>query len=257
MTQRLTRSEAVAYWENLHASRRQSLQAVCHPHRSVLVNGMMDIVQRSAIDRALHSLGVTLRGARAYDIGCGRGRWLRRFRDAGAAVAGMDVSPTAVDFCRKRGLDVTLGSVERLPASDASQDLVTSVTVLLHVDYELQARAATEMQRICRPGGVILLVEPTKYLGASHVWERSIDDWIRLFDGCDLVWAENHHFVPLLRRLWRTKVMRLPRPVVWIVEGVALAYSIPLEFALMYRYRGTRGRRGLHHVLAFRRRQPG
>lgn len=53
---------------------------------------------------------------RVLDVGCGAGRHMIVLRDRGLPVQGVDPSPGAVAVCRQRGLDATVGDIERLPA---------------------------------------------------------------------------------------------------------------------------------------------
>jgi SAM-dependent methyltransferase len=75
------------------------------------------------------------------------------------SIEGVDVSHDALAFCRERGLDnVRHGTVEQIPFEDSSFDIVTALDVLEHLDDD-QA-GLTEMARILRPGGRVLLFVP-------------------------------------------------------------------------------------------------
>jgi len=78
-------------------------------------------------------------------------------------VTGLDYVPRLLELARARaaaeGLDIDFveGDAERLPYPDASFDAVLScVGVMFAPDQE---RAAAEMARVCRPGGIIGLVD--------------------------------------------------------------------------------------------------
>ena len=72
---------------------------------------------------------------------------------------GVDVSPDALAFCRRRGLqNVRLGEAERLPYEDGSFDLVTGLDVVEHLDDDLAG--LREMRRVLRPGGYAFLFVP-------------------------------------------------------------------------------------------------
>lgn len=73
-------------------------------------------------------------------------------------VYGIDISPEAISFCRKRKLShVRLGfaNATKFPAS--SFDIVTMLDVLEHVNDKM---ALKEVKRILRPGGVLILTVP-------------------------------------------------------------------------------------------------
>ena len=73
---------------------------------------------------------------------------------------GVDISEDALAFCRERGLEkVKLGAAEDLPYDDDTFDLVTAFDVVEHLDDDLAG--LTEMRRVLRPGGRVLLFVPT------------------------------------------------------------------------------------------------
>lgn len=102
---------------------------------------------------------VTDRTPRILDVGCGTGANLLMLSKYGQA-EGVDVSEDALAFCRERGLDkVKLGAGEELPYADGTFDLVTAFDVVEHMDDDLAG--LTEMRRVLRPGGRVLLFVPT------------------------------------------------------------------------------------------------
>jgi SAM-dependent methyltransferase len=102
---------------------------------------------------------VSDRRPRILDVGCGTGANLILLSKYGEA-EGVDVSEDALAFCRERGLDkVRLGAGEELPYDDGTFDLVTAFDVVEHMDDDLAG--LTEMRRVLRPGGRVLLFVPT------------------------------------------------------------------------------------------------
>ena len=62
---------------------------------------------------------------RVLDVGCGAGRYALYLQEQGLEVVGIDVSPLAIDVCRRRGLrDARLLSVEEVDASLGKFDTV-------------------------------------------------------------------------------------------------------------------------------------
>lgn len=127
------------------------------------------------------------------DVGCGIGHWGALL----ASVMGPDVRITGVDReadwvaeassrAEKRGIadrfSYQRAEVERLPFADASFDLVTCQTVLIHVADPRVAIA--EMARVTRPGGLVLVAEPnnlTESLVLDSITTRaSVDDVVSL-----------------------------------------------------------------------------
>ena len=102
---------------------------------------------------------VTDRRPRILDVGCGTGANLLMLSEYGDA-EGIDISNDALAFCRERGLDkVKLGAGEKLPYDDGMFDLVTAFDVVEHMDDDLAG--LSEMRRVLRPGGRVLLFVPT------------------------------------------------------------------------------------------------
>ena len=116
--------------------------------RKILASFVEDICRR-----------VPDRRPRILDVGCGTGANLLMLSQYGDA-EGVDVSEDALSFCRERGLEkVTLGAGEALPYDDATFDLVTAFDVVEHMDDDLAG--LSEMRRVLRPGGRVLLFVPT------------------------------------------------------------------------------------------------
>jgi SAM-dependent methyltransferase len=92
------------------------------------------------------------------DVGCGCGCLLEQLSSS-CTVRGVDVSPTAVDFCTARGLDVVSGSLPDDLTLDASAfDAVIMSDVIEHVADDVAAvRAAAAL---LRPGGVMIVTVP-------------------------------------------------------------------------------------------------
>jgi ubiquinone/menaquinone biosynthesis C-methylase UbiE len=116
----------------------------------------------------------TTRDRSILDAGCGTGgmmSWLKRYAGNGR-VAGVDLSPTAVGFCRLGGhTTVAQASVTDLPFSDSTFDLVTSFDVLVQLPGETSAdRAIDEIKRVLKPEGVAFVRV------AAYEWMRSSHD---------------------------------------------------------------------------------
>jgi SAM-dependent methyltransferase len=96
------------------------------------------------------------------DAGCGTGGMLYTLRKTHPEwqAMGLDRSSVAVHYCQQRGFaDVILGSVDEMPFPTASFDVVLSLDVLYHREV-LQDRALSEMARVLKPGGLLILNLP-------------------------------------------------------------------------------------------------
>ena len=98
------------------------------------------------------------RGAvRILDCGCGTGNNLRMLREYGRPF-GIDITFSGLAYARKQGERlVTHASALTLPFSDDTFDLVTSFDVIYAFDDERAAIALSEMHRVLRPGGHLVL----------------------------------------------------------------------------------------------------
>jgi SAM-dependent methyltransferase len=97
--------------------------------------------------------------ARVLDAGCGSGRTLQELVDYGTAVSGIELNPDAAALAQGRALgEVRVGRLEELPWEDATFDLITCLDVIEHVRDDVAA--LTELWRVCRPGGWLLVTVP-------------------------------------------------------------------------------------------------
>jgi SAM-dependent methyltransferase len=98
------------------------------------------------------------------DFGCGSGRILRHWRQQnGTRMHGSDYNPLLVDWCRANldfaGYEVN-GSHPPLGLPDGELDLVYAFSVFSHFDLDSQLAWMDELNRIVRPGGLILFTVP-------------------------------------------------------------------------------------------------
>ncbi|MEW6207569.1 MAG: class I SAM-dependent methyltransferase [Acidobacteriota bacterium] len=110
---------------------------------------------------------------RLLDAGCGTGfslAWMKQ-RYPNAEGFGVDVSLDASRFWSRRNLDtVALAPVESLPFASNEFDLVTCFDVIYQLTVDEARRAVAEMQRVLRPGGLLLIREP------AYNWMRGAHD---------------------------------------------------------------------------------
>lgn len=202
---------------------------------------------------------------RLLDAGCGTGGTTIRLQRFGHVV-GVDLAWEALGPAATRGLDGRLvrGTVERLPFADASFDAVTSFEVIYHLGVGDDRRAFSELRRVLRPDGVLLLRLPAhdwlrgehdRLVHTRHRYDRS-EVRARLaeagFTVERLSWANSALFLPAAAKriferfqssagssdaaepdLWQP-----PEPLnglleqVVAVEALALPRGIPLPFGL-------------------------
>lgn len=173
------------------------------------------------LDLALPADAEAVARRRILDVGCGTGVVLADLRRYGAPV-GIDVSPTALAFCRARGeRRLVLGSGDGLPFTDGSFDAVTAFGVIEHIDDD--RAALSEWARILKPGGPLVL------LTSAYPW---------LWSGHDV---SNHH----KRRYYAREVAGLLAGAGLVPRKVSYVNTLlfPPIFTLRMAERVARGRR--------------
>jgi len=170
------------YWSDLaarsHFSDATELAPILHPYAPAWFNRLIDGLQFRAVRRAL-MLGNVRPGAHILDVGCGLGRWVRRFEELGLQVTGVDATHAMLCLARERGERAPLvaGEAQRLPFRDAQFDCVSDITVTQHIPTSLQAHAISEMVRVLKPGGRAILMELIRGKG-PHIFPRTATDWV-------------------------------------------------------------------------------
>lgn len=139
-----------------------------HDRHSLLEPGNQLMVQERerALVRVFRRAGISsFERLRVFEAGCAGGYHLRLAVQWGARpenVAGIDLDPASVDYCRSRASDIRvhLGSADSIPEPDASFDLAFAFTLFSSVPEEAtSAGIARELLRITRPGGLILVYD--------------------------------------------------------------------------------------------------
>jgi SAM-dependent methyltransferase len=104
-------------------------------------------------------------GTRVLDVACGAGQLAIPAARAGARATGIDIATNSIEQARARaqaeGLDAQFdeGDAEMLPYEDASFDLVVSLIGAMFAPRPEQV--ASELVRVCRPGGRIVMANWT------------------------------------------------------------------------------------------------
>jgi ubiquinone/menaquinone biosynthesis C-methylase UbiE len=176
------------YWTSVADEFRSAdaagLAPVLHFGAPVWFNRLIDKLQFRAVQRAL-ALAEIPRGAFLLDVGCGTGRWLRRYQELGFRATGVDATPGMLGRAIECGTTSPLiaGEAGYLPFADAKFDCVSDITVVQHIPHSLQPLALREMVRVLKPGGRLILMELLRGEDA-HIFPRTPQDWIQQVASC-------------------------------------------------------------------------
>ena len=128
--------------------------------------------------------------AACADLGCGTGKWGLRLLKSGFATTFVDNAAAMVEQARakaeelgpkgKRGTFVVADIVEMPQVPADAFSLVVAMGDPLSICSDPQ-RAAREMARICRPGGVVVATADNKLAALDHFVERGNLDALEEF----------------------------------------------------------------------------
>jgi SAM-dependent methyltransferase len=196
---------------------------------------------RRRLVRALLQRGRVAAGVKVLDAGCGTGGAYRVLGERWAVV-GLDVSPAALEFCRRRGMTLLVaGDVQRLPLRSASVEAAISCDVLEHLPDD--EAALRELGRVVKPGGLLVLTVPAlpwlwsehdEALGHLRRYSKQRLRELLQRAGWEIVWLNYTVSLLLLAivafRLWRrltrgrqaarVDLFELPRPVNALLAGI-------------------------------------
>jgi SAM-dependent methyltransferase len=171
-----------------------------------------DSSRREILDPALDGIWPALTGKRVLDVGCGEGRYCRKLSLLGAETWGVDPVAEFIELARKRhpGGEYRVGSAESLEFASDSFDFTLSYLSL--VDIPRDDLAASEMVRVTKPGGEIVVVSLSNLASPTENWVkdasgtklyRTVDRYMDEFP-LELAWSgisiRNYHR-PLSRTL--------------------------------------------------------
>jgi ubiquinone/menaquinone biosynthesis C-methylase UbiE len=107
-------------------------------------------------------------GMRVADLGSGAGTIARHLGRRGAQVDSVDLSPNAVECCRRRCADLPdvrfhLGDAGDCPALPAAAfDCATCMDLIEHVGDATMLRVLREARRVLKPGGLLYVYSPNR-----------------------------------------------------------------------------------------------
>lgn len=94
------------------------------------------------------------------DNGCGWGQICEMLKERGYSYHGFEPTPERVEYCNKRGLDVSVSALPRIPLDDNSVNVLVFTEVLEHlenIDYDI---TFMEINRVLKSGGHVIITVP-------------------------------------------------------------------------------------------------
>lgn len=143
---------------------------------SVWVGGYVDY-EWKMLGAILRAYDIDLRGLKALEFGCNFGASSIVMAGLGARVRGVDVDPAAVDLARCNAArygrsDILVQHVpdtRRLPYGDREFDFVLCNSVLEYVAPAQLGAIVSELRRVLRPGGRLLVTGTSSRLSPKEV----------------------------------------------------------------------------------------
>jgi ubiquinone/menaquinone biosynthesis C-methylase UbiE len=146
----------------------------------LLFGGTADAMRRRLVPPVVRFARQQSRQIKVLDVACGTGHLLRMLGAAlpEAKLFGVDLSPHYLARAREtlpRKLDVSLvcENAEQLPFPTAHFDAVVNVFLLHELPAEVGARVLSEMARVVRPGGLVVVADSLQ-LGDAPELEREL-----------------------------------------------------------------------------------
>jgi ubiquinone/menaquinone biosynthesis C-methylase UbiE len=195
----------------------------------VLFGGSADLMRRQALAPiSKHIARRRHAELRLLDVACGTGRFLGQIKSnwPRLPVTGLDMSPYYLAEARDRlgaWSRVTLveGAAEALPFPEGGFDIVTSVFLLHELPRKVRHAALTEMARVLKPGGILILVDSLQrgdrpdyealmdhFPAAFH--EPYYDDYTR--DDLSSVLEQAGLAPPRVERAYFSRIMQATKP---------------------------------------------
>ncbi len=110
------------------------------------------------------------RRLRLIDVACGSGRFIAQLKQAFPAMpmTGVDLSRAYLDEAQRflagrRGVSFQQANAEALPFANASADIVSCVYLHHELPREVRRRAAAEVARVLKPGGLFVFIDSLQW----------------------------------------------------------------------------------------------
>lgn len=116
-----------------------------------------------------------VKDGKILDYGCGNGALLDKMMVGGWQAYGLDVDPKAIDHCRTKGINASVGDIDSQNYLDDFFDVITINHVIEHV-HEVDALFASCF-RVLKKGGKLVIATPN-----TESWQHNVykENWLQL-----------------------------------------------------------------------------
>jgi SAM-dependent methyltransferase len=161
---------------HLHTGNRSAGTTLDRFRLNELVSQIAFAGRRGRVYRRIVALSGVRPGDSVLDVGSSSGYLARKLAAVAGPeghVTGVDPAQAAIAYAQQRALPAmtfTVGTAQRLELPDSSFDVVTCTLAMHHVPARKRAAAVSEMYRVTRPGGRLLIADfdPTRPVLPLH-----------------------------------------------------------------------------------------
>jgi ubiquinone/menaquinone biosynthesis C-methylase UbiE len=173
------------FWRDRFRRTNNPISAVYHADKPDWYNYFFHKQKLKIFDSIISKINIK-KTNKVLDIGCGYGFFSEKINKSVDEVFAIDIVDEIIKFNKKNaspGINYLTMSATSLKFEDNLFDLSFSLMSLQHLPHSLKLKAISEICRVTKNKGYILLIESIKPEEKSaHVFPLSFDSWIEAFE---------------------------------------------------------------------------